>query len=544
MARPEVYGERRAAHVVAVTTARRAARQGLLWGLVFGATIAATEIAYFSSFPTEASRRSLAESMQGNTGFEAVFGQIREMGTVAGYTQYKSMFTLVLLASIWGLLLATRVSRGEEDSGRWELFLAGRTTRGHAALQAAYGLAAGLAALWAPTALLAVAAGSTSKVGIAAGDSLVFATAVAAAAATFMAVGLLAGQLAATRHDANVLGAAVLAGSYLVRMAADSDPGLSALRWLTPLGWIEEIRPLTDASLLPFVPLVALVAALLVAAMRTARRRDLGESAFPSRDTPRPHTILLGGQAGLTLRLTRPAVAAWLAALATTGVVFGLVAQAAGNAIQGSPGLERVIERLGGKSPGAVAYLGFVFVIAAGIVAIAVAGQVSAMRNEEASGQLDNLLVRPVARWKWLAARLGVGVGLVLGGSALAGVTAWLGAASQRAEMDFGDLLEAGLNTAPPAVFVLGIGALAFGLWPRGAIGVTYGLVVWSFLAETLASISDSSGWLRNTSPLLHMTPAPAADPNWGASAWLAGIGLLAALVGIAAFGRRDLQGA
>ena len=32
----DVYGERRASRVVALTTARRAARGGLLWGLVFG----------------------------------------------------------------------------------------------------------------------------------------------------------------------------------------------------------------------------------------------------------------------------------------------------------------------------------------------------------------------------------------------------------------------------------------------------------------------------------------------------------------------------
>ena len=130
-------GEARAARVVAATTARRAGLPGLLWGIVFGVTIAATEHAYFSSFPTEASRRALARSMQGNTGFEAVFGPVHRLDTVAGYTQYKSMFSLVILASIWGLLIATRVTRGEEDNGRWELFLSGRTTRARAAAQAA-----------------------------------------------------------------------------------------------------------------------------------------------------------------------------------------------------------------------------------------------------------------------------------------------------------------------------------------------------------------------------------------------------------------------
>ena len=128
--------------------------------------------------------------------------------------------------------------------------------------------------------------------------------------------------------------------------------------------------------------------------------------------------------------------------------------------------------------------------------------------------------------------------------STLVGLAAWVGAASQHTGVAVGDLFVAGLNVAPPALFVLGIGALVFGLWPRVAIGVTYGLVVWSFLVEIIASVFDSSHWLRDTSPLLHITPAPAADPDWTSAAWLVGLGILAAVVGVAAFCRRDLQGA
>jgi ABC-2 type transport system permease protein len=121
-------------------------------------------------------------------------------------------------------------------------------------------------------------------------------------------------------------------------------------------------------------------------------------------------------------------------------------------------------------------------------------------------------------------------------------VAAWVGAATQHAAVGFGALVEAGLNVAPPAVFVLGVGALVYGLWPRAAVGATYGLVVWSFLVETIASVTDAAGWLRDTSPLLHIAPAPATAPDWAAAAWLVALGAVAAAVGIAAFSRRDLQ--
>ena len=542
--RREVYGAGRAGRAVAVTTARRAAKQGALWGLVFGATIAASASSYAGLFPTEASRAQVARTFEGNTAWAALFGPLRRLDTVAGYTVYKAGMTVIVLGAIWGLLVATRSLRGEEDAGRWELFLSGQTTRSRAASQAAIGLGVGLVALWVPTFLLTAGAGASETVNIGVGASLFFVTSLLAAAAMFMAVGMFVGQLAATRRDANLIGAGVLAASYLVRMVADSDPALAWIRWASPLGWIEELRPLTGSRPFAFVLIVSFVAVLVVAALRVAARRDLGASALPSRDAPEPRTLLLGGQAGLTIRLTRPVIAAWIVALSVTGLVFGLVAQAAGTALRGAQGLEDAIERLGGTTSGAASYLGFVFVVAAGLMAIAVAGQITAARNEEATGHLDNLLVRPVARWRWLTVRLALALGFVVVASALAGFAAWVGAVSQHADVGLGELLGAGLNVLPPAVFILGVGGLAFGLWPRGAIGVAYGLVVWSFVVEVFAAAFDSNHWLRDTSPLLHIAPVPAADPNWPAAAWLVGLGVLAALVGVAAFGRRDLVGA
>ncbi|MGZ4119958.1 MAG: hypothetical protein ACXVQS_04790 [Actinomycetota bacterium] len=544
MRRKEIYDNRRAAGVVLATTAKRAGKQGALWGYLFGAMIYATARQYPSLFPDAASRAKIALSVQGNAGFEALFGQIHGIDTVAGYTAYKVGMTLMILGAIWGLLLATRLLRGEEDAGRWELFLSGQTTRARAATQAAIGLGVGVIALWAPTAILTIAIGTSSKVNISVGASLFFATSVVASAAMFMAIGMLVGQLSATRHDANVIGAGMLAGSYLVRMAADSDAGIRWLRWASPLGWIEELRPLTGSRGFAFLPIVALVTVVVAVSIRLAKQRDLEASAFASRDTAKPRTFLLGGQAGLTVRLTRPAIIAWTVAMVATGLVFGLVAQAAGTALRGSPTLERVISRLGGTRAGVESYLGLTFAIAAGLVAIAVAGQIAAIRNEEAAGHLDHLLVRPVGRWRWLTVRLCVGAGLVVGASVLAGLAAWAGAASQHTGVPVSDLIKAGLNVTPPALFVLGVGGLAFGVWPRGSIGVAYGLVVWSFVIETFASITSSSHWLRDTSPLLHIAPAPAAAPNWTAAAWLVGLGLLAAGAGVAAFWRRDLVGA
>ena len=64
----------------------------------------------------------------------------------------------------------------------------------------------------------------------------------------FLAVGALAGQLAATRRQAAAYAGAALGVSYALRLVADSGIGLEWLRWATPLGWVEELQPLTSPA--------------------------------------------------------------------------------------------------------------------------------------------------------------------------------------------------------------------------------------------------------------------------------------------------------
>src|SRR3954471_17291388 len=114
----DVYDERRASRIVVVHTAKRVARGGVLWGLAFGATIASSAASYASLFPTVSQRVATAQAMQNNAGFAALFGPLRRIDTVAGYTSYKSLYFVVILGAVWGLLVSTRVLRGEEDAGR------------------------------------------------------------------------------------------------------------------------------------------------------------------------------------------------------------------------------------------------------------------------------------------------------------------------------------------------------------------------------------------------------------------------------------------
>ena len=531
--------------VIARLTLRKAVRSGVVWGYIFGALIASSAVSYTRIYQTQAARDALAAAYGANKATSALFGPAPRLQTVAGFTAFKIGMTLILLGAVWGLLTSTRLLRGEEDDGRWELLLAGQTTRRRAAAQALAGLGAGVGVLWALTAILSVVVGLDPSVKIAAGPAIYFALAMAAAAAMFLAVGALASQLASSRRQAASYAAWFLGASYAVRMIADAGVGLHGLIWASPLGWVEELRPFAAPQPLALLPVAAFTAALATAAVRLAGARDVGAGILNDRARSAPRLRLLSGPAGLAIRLVRPTAGGWWTAIALSALLFGLIARSAGSTISGSSAQD-VLARLGASGSGTDAVLGVCFLVLAVLIAFAGAGQVTAARAEEASQRLDHLLAGPVSRSRWLGGRVLVALVVLLAGGVLAGACGWLGAASQHSGTSLGTLLVAGLNLVPPAVAIGGIGVLAFGAWPRRTGAVVYTVLTWSLLADIVGGFGGSglaSRLLLDSSVFHQMASAPAASPNWTANGVMVAVGVACALLGGLAFSRRDLVG-
>lgn len=532
-------GLRASTLVVALRTARRATRSAAVWGLLFGGLVANEALTYHSGFPDRASRERFAASMVGNRGLEAVTGPARQLDTIRGFVDWRMLSLMLAAGAIWGLLTATRLLRGEEDAGRWELLLAGRASRRSAAAQAVGGLAVAWVVLWALTATGTVLAGLQPRVGFSVGDSLLYATTGTASAAMFLGVGALTSQVAVNRRQANAFAALVFAASWLLRMLADGHVLPGWVRWTTPLGWVENLAPLTDPQPWALVPIVVLTVGTCSAAIALAGRRDVAEGLLRRSAAPAPRTRLLGGATGLAVKLERWPAVSWVLGLGALGFVFGLVARAAAEGSLSDTSVSNVVNRGGGHASGAAAWIGYEFLYLAAILAFAAAGQVSAMRSEEAEGHLDNLLVRRVSRRAWLAGRLGLGAAIVVCTGVATGAGGWLGVAG-RGGVGSGEMLRAGLNTALPGLVVLGFGALLYGIVPRLAVPVLYAFVLWSFLVEIIGSTVLHAHWLVHTSVLDRLGPVPATGLQWRAIAVFLLLAVLAALGGLAAFERRD----
>ena len=528
--------------VVIGQTARKAIRSGVIWGYIFGIAVASSSISYTTVYKTQAQRNALATAYGSNKATSALFGPAPDLQTVAGFTVFKISMTLMILGAVWGLLTSTRLLRGEEESGRWELLLAGQTTRRAATVQALAGLGSGVLVLWALAALITILVGLDSKVNIAVGPSLYFAVAIVATAVMFLAVGVLTSQLGATRRQAASYAAVFLGLAYAVRMVADAGVGLHDLIWASPLGWVEELQPLTAPQPLALVPIVGLTAVLAIVAVHLAGRRDVGASVIEDRASRPRHLRLLTGPTGLAIRMVRPTVIGWWMAIAVSGLLYGVIAKSAGGTISGSS-VHKVFSKLGAPGTGAQAVLGVCFLILAVLVAFVGASQLTAARSEESGGRLDHILVRPVSRTSCLGGRLVVAFAVLVVSGVGAGVFAWLGATSQHAGVSFTTLLEAGVNLVPPAVAILGIGVLAFGIRPRAVSVAVYALLGWSLLIVIVGGVGAISHWVLDTSVFHQMASAPAVSPHWEANGVMVAIGCAGALVGGAAFRRRDVQG-
>ena len=286
--------------------ARRAFRDARVRTVAFAylfAVIAYIQpVGYRDAYPSLSSRLAFARSFADNKAIRLFYGVPHDLLTVSGYTAWRVGGTLAIFAAVFGLLAAVRALRTEEDTGRMELVLAAPVGRGTAYLSALAAIAAGVLVLG-----IAEFAGLVLA-GLPAGGSAELALATASVVPVFAGVGALTSQLASTRRMALELGGAAVGLFLALRVIADTSTSAGWLRWATPLGWAEEMRPFTGAHpLVLLLPAAASVLLLLLAA-RIAAGRDIGTGVLPTHESAEPRLGLLSSPlaAGAALGARQP----------------------------------------------------------------------------------------------------------------------------------------------------------------------------------------------------------------------------------------------
>jgi ABC-2 type transport system permease protein len=494
--------------------------------------------AFGRAYPNDAARASLT-TLADNPAVRMLQGVPRAVDTTGGYVVWDGGWFILAVLGVWSVVVTSRLTRGEEDSDRVAWVLAGpQTARSILAAQLAAMITACAVTGGGVTAMLLLA--RTPPVG-----ALLFGSAVAAFGATVVAATALLAQVCPTRRRTLVAAGGVLAIGYLVRMAANSSEGRSALSWLSPFGWVDQVRPYAGDRVWALTPLVVTAAAMSLVALRMRERRDLGAALLRADDTRSARHDGLSGPESFEWRTARGVVLGWTAALAGYALVLGSVTPAVTAMVERDPGTRSMLEAMGMGATltdrGVLAFLGPTLAL---VVALHACWRVGAARHEEAAGLADVILARSVTRRHWLGAHLFVlsaaTVVLCLGTA----VALWVGAELGGAEVTPADTLAVAFGPLPLVILVGGVAVLLLAAIPRHATVLPLIVTAVAYLLATLGPTLHIPSVVVGLSPFDHLSRVPVESFDALAAAGMCGIGVAAGLVGMQLLTRRDLIGA
>ncbi|MEU0336412.1 ABC transporter permease [Streptomyces sp. NPDC006193] len=487
-------------------------------------------------YGTAAERADLVRHLQTNASLRALIGPVFDT-SIGALTAWRVGVYAAALAAVTSLLVVVRHTRDEEESGRQELVASGAVGR-RAPLTAALLAAAAADAVLA----LLVTAGLAAQ---GAQGALAFGLGLAGVGMVFATAAAIAVQLTESARLARGLTAAVLAAAFVLRAAGDSTAdaggsgaagaggGSSPLTWLSPLGWLENVRPFAGERWWVLLLFAAAALAQGAVAYALTGRRDVGMSLLPAR--PGPGAGRLGTAGALAWRLQRGSLLGWSIGFLLAGLVYGGLTDGAADVVRGNDDARRIFERMGGQSGVTDAFLASMAGMLGVIAALYVVASVLRLHGEETSGRAEPVLACPVGRLRWAAGHLAV----AFGGSALIMLLAGAGLA-----VGYGGKaapLMAACLVQLPAVWVIGgLTLLLYGVAPRLA-PAAWGVAVAVLLIGWVGPALDAPRIVLDLSPYGHLPKLPGGGTEWGAVPVLLGLAVVLAAGGLAGLRRRDL---
>lgn len=518
-------------------------RGAVIIGLVTGLVMGAQGPAYHAAYPTEASRHTFVHTLDTAPALGFMAGETINASEPASYSIYKSIVITTLITGVWGLLAMTRLLRGQEEDGRTEALLAGNITKRQVNFQLLAGFMGSIVLSWLLAFGLIAALGRLPDVGLSTGNAALLTLGSYLPGIVFAGLGILTSQLALTRGRAVMYGLVPLLLLFVMRGTANSIRDLDWLKRFTPFGWVDLLNPVLGPHPSWLVPPIAAGIIFAGIGLVLAGRRDLGTSLLRESDIVKPRFFLLGSPMRQALRLQAWTFLWWtIGALAFAGLMTGL-AKLSIDILKNASGAQAVIGKLGQSANDmTAAFIGIGNLFVVMILLVMIALLIGAVRRDEAKGHLDNLLVQPISRGRWLSGRLLLIGGLVILIPLAASVLTWYIAHVQSlGTIGFKSVVEGAFGSIAVALFTLGVGSLVYSLLPRLAVTAVAIIIAWSYGMDIFKAILDLPNWLEKTSLLHYVSTSPLASPNWTAVIWFSVAGLALAAISTVTFAKRDI---
>jgi ABC-2 type transport system permease protein len=516
----------------------RQIRRGWLIVLVLVSALSAIVVVQYRYTFTDPAQVASLGVLAPNPAIRVLFGVPLALDSAGGFTVWRTgTFAAVTVAS-WGLLVATQITRGEEQAGRWALLLTGRHRLPSVVVHHLVVLLGTQMIMGSALAVSLIAAGAGTR------GALIYGAGIALVGALFVAIGTWCAQLVDDRRTASGIATAFLGVGLLMRMVADGAEQLAWLAWLTPFGLLAEAEPYAANRLLPLALLVIMVFAAAGLTVLAAAHRDVGSGLITGATTRHGRFRLLRSLPGFAVRRTLPAALGWAVGLGAYFLLIGLLARSLTDFLIANPRFAELAEQAGFASLTTVqGYVAALFALLAIPLGVFAASRLGVDAADEAQGRLAAVFSRALSRSRWSLVHLVVLVVFVVALAATAGVATLAGATLANANLQLTEALAGTLNVVPVAALCLGAAQLAMGWMPRAVLAVGATPAAGGFLLTVLTQTFGWQHWLGQLSPFAHLAAVPATSPNWAGAAGMMGIAAVFAGLGIAGFVSRDLRG-
>ena len=519
---------------------RRFRFQIVAWLVPLWLLVSVTAPSYESVYPSLATRTVLIEQMRKSPGTRLLYGYVPLPGRLGQLLQWETGTFLLVCTALMAILLTCRVLRADEDEGLVEVLRATGAGRSVPFLVP-------VALIWVVVGALSAGVGGllTWQTGsieeLTVSGAWALAGTICVTGWAFSAIAAVACQLGRQVGQARGLSMLMLALAFAMRVSADQiSDGTDSdwLRWLTPLGWRDLVRPYTDDRFAVLLACCAITIAVMLSAAVLAARREYLDGYLPDRSSSR-RRWRVRGHMDLLGRLSWRSLVGWALASTALALLYGSVSGSIKDLLAPGSPTASWVGKMAVGSP-VEQFMSLMTVVTTLLVAVAAVRRVNGLAGLERAGLVEVELAAGVSRGRVLLSQVLCAliesiVLLLVSATVLAATTATQLTDDHAVARSFVFTV----SQMPGMVAAIGIATALVGLAPKLA-GLSWAAVTWSAFAQFFGGLVELKDWAKDLSVLGHHLDV-VGTPDWKPLAVQALVGLIGIMTGLVAYTRRDL---
>ncbi len=476
----------------------------LIWTISILALSVAVALAYPELFSSPEERIAMAETMRNPA-------MIAMVGPGYGFDNYTSgpmfahsmlLFT-ALTVGIMNILLVTRHTRKDEEEGRIEMVRSLPVGR-LASLRSILSIYFVVNVIMSLVVGIGLAVLGIETMGF--NGSLLYGVVLGVTGFFFATLTALLAQLLSSSRGVIGYSFAFLGLSYILRGIGDISS--ETLSLISPLGLILRTETYVNNYWWPVIVLFVISLGIAAIAFYLNYIRDLEAGFFKVRKGRTHASKFLQSSLGLSFRLQKTTIIAWLFSMFILGASYGSVFGDMNTFFESSELLQKMLPEAGGLSL-VERFMPMLAIIMAILGTIPTVQMITKLRSEEKNDRTDHIVGRSVSRYKLLGGYYLLGFMVSVVGMFLSGYGMYFASAQVMDNpIPLINFLKTGMIYLPAIWVMLSLATFLIGFYPKG-IALTWIYLMYSFLVNYLGQLLNLPEIFAKLTPFAHTPQFP-----------------------------------